>query len=236
MRIALQPNGNPSYTLTRIGEKLTIGRKQECDIIHSEVIVSGVHCQICLISQESATVEDFSTNGTYINATRIRKSEKAVLRNNDTLTLGKMNLPGFTDGASTAIHYSVSFDTESSSHGLPLSPILDQQTATLRQQIEDLMNQVRLSEEKLKILQTKHDELLDQTRIKESEWREARMELSRRAENAEFENQKNLLESTKLKNILNFKNNSISKFNTSTSTVLPTPQSIRIPGIRFLDW
>lgn len=116
MRLTLQPDNSQSYDIKRIGAKVTVGRKQGSDILLTDVVVSGTHCFITVNSTTSATIEDGSTNGTYVNGIKIGKGNKVSVKDGDMLTLGKpaaVANPG-VPGSFGCINLRVSFDGEES--------------------------------------------------------------------------------------------------------------------------
>ncbi|KAF4673761.1 hypothetical protein FOL47_010141 [Perkinsus chesapeaki] len=89
--------GNKPWVV-RSGEKLTVGRKAECNVVVNDNIVSGHHCTVglsILPPQERQgdgiviSVEDKSTNGTLINGEKIGKGKTRYLRGGEILNLGK---------------------------------------------------------------------------------------------------------------------------------------------------
>jgi len=76
--------------LLRKGETLTVGRDASNDICLDNPAVSRFHAKI--YKQEwPFHVEDLkSTNGTFLNGGKV--NWKAVLKNNDTITIGKHDL------------------------------------------------------------------------------------------------------------------------------------------------
>lgn len=79
--------GQPKYLDWRDG--LTIGRKEENDIVLPDSTVSGRHCRI-LRREEGWYVQDRgSTNGTWVNDRRV---EEALLAEGDILKLGRYRL------------------------------------------------------------------------------------------------------------------------------------------------
>lgn len=117
MRLTLQPDNVQTYDIMRIGSRITIGRKPDCDIILTDAVVSGLHCYITVTSTSTAIVEDGSTNGTYVNAIKIGRGSKVDIRSGDILTLGK---PAAMTNPSTAvgcINFKVSFDGQESEGG-----------------------------------------------------------------------------------------------------------------------
>lgn len=72
-----------------VGQKLTIGRKPDNDIVIDNLAVSGHHAEIESLSASFILTDRDSTNGTFVNE-KIKTSH--VLRNNDIITIGKHEL------------------------------------------------------------------------------------------------------------------------------------------------
>ncbi|MBL4762804.1 MAG: FHA domain-containing protein [Gammaproteobacteria bacterium] len=70
-------------------ETMTIGRKPDNDIQVENLAVSGKHCQIITILNDSFLEDLGSTNGTYVNGKLVKKH---ALQNNDVIALGKHTL------------------------------------------------------------------------------------------------------------------------------------------------
>ena len=69
-----------------------IGRLEECDLTLAEMAVSASHCKIHVRldkggGEPTVTVEDCSTNGTYLGAERIAKGKRVGLIDGDRLGL-----------------------------------------------------------------------------------------------------------------------------------------------------
>ncbi|EJD42329.1 SMAD/FHA domain-containing protein [Auricularia subglabra TFB-10046 SS5] len=88
-----------SQTLKRLdlwrGQNVyTIGRHQNCDFRLASPKISNVHCEITYRGGEEGgdgkevTVEDKSTNGTFINGIKIGKGKHMLLEQGNELTLG----------------------------------------------------------------------------------------------------------------------------------------------------
>lgn len=72
------------YNLDKLS--LTIGRKEDNDIMIDHMAVSGHHARVDK-KEDSFTITDLnSTNGTFING---KKITEAALRPNDWITIGK---------------------------------------------------------------------------------------------------------------------------------------------------
>ena len=73
------------------GDVRTIGRATGAQFIVDHPLVSRVHCRVTASADGSLVVEDLgSTNGTYVNGTRIDRPTHLML--GDTLTVGRVTL------------------------------------------------------------------------------------------------------------------------------------------------
>ena len=87
-----------------------LGRNQKCDVIIDDSRVSGCHCRIYrswnkrpgLSSRLLAYVEDTSSNGTFVNKTKLRHRERRLLSSGDELTFLSPKIP---EARSTAYVY-----------------------------------------------------------------------------------------------------------------------------------
>src|SRR3974390_312197 len=77
-------------------ERLTIGRKAHNDIQIDNLAVSGEHCLIVTLLNDSFLEDLGSTNGTLVNGNPIKKH---ILQNNDVIEVGKYKLKYVTDQA-----------------------------------------------------------------------------------------------------------------------------------------
>jgi hypothetical protein len=68
-------------------ERITIGRSKKNDIVSSDSHVSSTHCVLIKEGQGYFIRDLDSSNGTFINGTKIQGKKK--LRNNDTVSLGQ---------------------------------------------------------------------------------------------------------------------------------------------------
>lgn len=79
----------------------TVGRNQKCDIVIDDSRVSGCHCRIYrawnvrpgLYSQLLSYIEDVSSNGTFVNKSKLRRRERRLLRSGDELTFLSPKIP-----------------------------------------------------------------------------------------------------------------------------------------------
>jgi len=130
MRLTLLPESDQTFEIKRIGVRVSLGRKPDCDIIMNDIVVSGVHCYITVLSTVSAAIEDQSTNGTYVNGVKIGKGMTLEVRNGDILTLGKPTAAGVQTGS---VNFKVAFDgseSENATTGIG--------SLVYKQEIEDL--------------------------------------------------------------------------------------------------
>jgi pSer/pThr/pTyr-binding forkhead associated (FHA) protein len=65
---------------------LSIGRRDENDIVIDHMGVSGTHAQIAMEGQSVILTDLKSTNGTFVNGQRV---ERVELRPNDWISIGK---------------------------------------------------------------------------------------------------------------------------------------------------
>jgi hypothetical protein len=54
------------------GDEITIGRNPDCSIIITHPSVSGLHCRIERSGKDNVYLEDKSSNGTFIDKSKIR--------------------------------------------------------------------------------------------------------------------------------------------------------------------
>ena len=70
------------------GTLKTVGRAPRADFVVDAALVSRVHCRLTLNDTNQLALEDLdSTNGTFVNG---RKVVKTVLKDGDTLTIGRV--------------------------------------------------------------------------------------------------------------------------------------------------
>ncbi|MFT5391543.1 MAG: pSer/pThr/pTyr-binding forkhead associated (FHA) protein [Gammaproteobacteria bacterium] len=78
-------------------ERITIGRKAENDIQVDNLAVSGQHCAIITILNDSFLEDLDSTNGTFVNGKLVKKH---ALKNGDVVSIGKHELKYVNNQAS----------------------------------------------------------------------------------------------------------------------------------------
>ena len=71
------------------GATKTVGRAPRADFILDVALVSRLHCQLTAGDDTLEVLDLKSTNGTYVNDTRI---EKAQLKTGDRLRIGRVEL------------------------------------------------------------------------------------------------------------------------------------------------
>ncbi len=74
-------------------EKYTVGRADDCDVCISDPTVSGHHCTLVKLDDESYAIEDLgSTNGSKVNDQRLVKGEAVKLSNGDIIQIGSVEI------------------------------------------------------------------------------------------------------------------------------------------------
>lgn len=77
----------------------TVGRKGDCEVLVDSPWVSGRHCMLFCGSDGSVELEDLSTNGTWVNDTRVPKGvllpQRVGLHQGDSIALGSADRPIF---------------------------------------------------------------------------------------------------------------------------------------------
>ena len=88
-KLVLSLNGaiQGEYTLDQ--ERITVGRKPDNEIQIDNLAVSGKHCTVITILDDSFLEDLGSTNGTYVNGKLIKKH---ALKDSDVITIGKHEL------------------------------------------------------------------------------------------------------------------------------------------------
>ena len=78
------------------GTARTLGRATGADFIVDAALVSRLHCRLSALPDGQLEVRDLqSTNGTYVNGTRV---EVAHLASGDRLQVGRLELVALLDG------------------------------------------------------------------------------------------------------------------------------------------
>lgn len=81
-----------SFEVYDEGDEYTLGRSPECDFVISDGGVSATHCKL---RNQDGTLQIFdlgSTNGVRLNKKRIRSHEWVVLREGDSVKIGRITL------------------------------------------------------------------------------------------------------------------------------------------------
>eukprot|EP01080_Neovahlkampfia_damariscottae_P011486 gene11486-4650_t len=98
----LIPSNNLNIIKLELNERIKIGRsKNENTFVVGNPLISGVHLEISIISEDQIEIEDKSSNGIVINNEKLGKGKKIFLKNGDLIFLIeeeysiKLNLPYF---------------------------------------------------------------------------------------------------------------------------------------------
>ena len=89
----LQSSGLDTASITfRLtpGAIKTVGRARRADFIVDAALVSRLHCRLEVVNDHLEVVDLKSTNGTYVNDTRV--SSRARLKSGDRLRVGRVEL------------------------------------------------------------------------------------------------------------------------------------------------
>ncbi|KAI8854430.1 kinase-like domain-containing protein [Chytridium lagenaria] len=82
-------DGKISYVLGR--EFQDGDRKADCDIEIPGKLVSARHCRVFLLAKEvggSIMIEDFSSNGTFVNDKKLERGQKTIIQHGDEISFG----------------------------------------------------------------------------------------------------------------------------------------------------
>ena len=119
-------------------ECITIGRRPDNDVHIDNPAISGQHCQIITILNDSFIEDLNSTNGTLVNN---KKISKHALANGDVIMLGSHNLKYVNEFATSTVasdDFEKTMVINTGSIGLPASPA-DQQLEESMEQISEAM-------------------------------------------------------------------------------------------------
>lgn len=81
-------------------DRMTLGRRPYNDIVVDNLAVSGEHAALQVIGRDYFIEDLNSTNGTYINEQKIKRQ---ILKNGDTIEIGKYSIKYVLDGANTQL-------------------------------------------------------------------------------------------------------------------------------------
>ncbi len=79
-------------------DRMTLGRRPYNDIVVDNLAVSGEHAALQVIGHDYFIEDLNSTNGTYINEQKVKRQ---ILKNGDTIEIGKCAIKYVQDGVST---------------------------------------------------------------------------------------------------------------------------------------
>jgi pSer/pThr/pTyr-binding forkhead associated (FHA) protein len=79
-------------------DRMTLGRRPYNDIVVDNLAVSGEHAALQVIGHDYFIEDLNSTNGTYINEQKVKRQ---ILKNGDTIEIGKYAIRYVQDGASS---------------------------------------------------------------------------------------------------------------------------------------
>jgi pSer/pThr/pTyr-binding forkhead associated (FHA) protein len=83
-----EPDGSLTFRL-RPGAIKTVGRAPRADFIVDAALVSRLHCRITAGDEALEVVDLRSTNGTFVNDTRV---QRAQVKSGDRLRIGRVEL------------------------------------------------------------------------------------------------------------------------------------------------
>lgn len=94
-KIIVSLDGNIAKVIPLDKDRLTLGRRPYNDIVLDNLAVSGEHAALQVIGKDFFIEDLNSTNGTSINDQRIKRQ---ILKNGDTVLIGKFTLNYVQDG------------------------------------------------------------------------------------------------------------------------------------------
>ncbi len=97
-------------------ESISIGRKPDNDITVDNLAVSGRHCQVITILNDSFLEDLNSTNGTYVNGTLVKKH---ALKDSDVIGIGKHQIKYSNDSASDESDFEKTMIIRPDAAGMP---------------------------------------------------------------------------------------------------------------------
>lgn len=93
-------------------DRMTLGRRPYNDIVVDNLAVSGEHAALQVIGKDYFIEDLNSTNGTFINEQKVKRQ---ILKNGDTIEIGKYSIKYVLDGVNSQTSTSAS-DFESFNH------------------------------------------------------------------------------------------------------------------------
>lgn len=81
-----------SFEVYDEGDEYTVGRSPECDFVISDGGVSATHCKLRNLNGTLQIFDLGSTNGVRLNKKRIRSHEWVILREGDSVKIGRITL------------------------------------------------------------------------------------------------------------------------------------------------
>jgi pSer/pThr/pTyr-binding forkhead associated (FHA) protein len=75
-----------------LGSSISFGRKGSCQVLETDLAVSGIHCNVCCSEISGGIlveVSDSSSNGTYVNDRLVGKGKTIVINPGDIIDLAK---------------------------------------------------------------------------------------------------------------------------------------------------
>ncbi|MCQ2397207.1 MAG: FHA domain-containing protein [Lentisphaeria bacterium] len=80
-----------SFSLTQ--EKYSLGRAEDCDVCISDPTISGHHCTLMKLDDDTYAIEDLgSTNGSKVNDQRLEQGQAVKLKNGDIIQIGNIEI------------------------------------------------------------------------------------------------------------------------------------------------
>jgi pSer/pThr/pTyr-binding forkhead associated (FHA) protein len=119
------------YPLTK--ERISIGRKQNNDIVIDNLAVSGLHAVIVTIGKDSFLEDANSTNGTFVNLKPVRKH---VLNHEDVIEIGRHHFKYIKEHTSTVTGSASNVSKEEHAGSTPLDKSPHTQPPSLKSLIQ----------------------------------------------------------------------------------------------------
>lgn len=114
-RIVLQREDGTTQNYVLNKDRFTIGRRGACDIVLTNLAVSGEHAAILTIPPDSFVEDLGSTNGTYVNGRAIKRH---FLRDGDVIEVGRHRMVyELADGPPVSVATTASVNATESSVG-----------------------------------------------------------------------------------------------------------------------